>query len=210
MPSGRYQRNSRCQGHGPLTETPWKAVHSRPVFTASCLKLSPIEPTDDKRFTGRLHSPPSKLHAAACHLDGISVCTTARNLVVAYMVDEPAQTCLKAARSQDSSSHCCCGRGYFDSPGSQLLEPSNLKGLTYEGWTYVKPPIGRHYLPDYIIKHVNANWTVKDLRRRCLPMISVLPMSGAVHAANGHPLLLIVLSSLFFIGRFAAGSVVLF
>lgn len=98
-------------------------------------------------------------------------------------------------------------------PGSQLLDPSNPeKGFTYEGWTYVKPPIGRHYLPDYIIKHVNANLDrlPKDLQRPmsandfCAAYVKVRYMPRTLTIPL---LLLIVLSSLFFIGRFFAAGI---
>jgi uncharacterized membrane protein len=97
-------------------------------------------------------------------------------------------------------------------PGSKPLDPQNPdKGFTYQGFTYVLPPLGRYYVPDYIISYVNANLDrlPKDMQRplsandyrsayvklRYMPRSFIIPL-----------LLLIVLSSLFFIGRFFAAG----
>ena len=47
----------------------------------------------------------------------------------------------------------------LDAPpaGANLLDDNDpTKGFIFEGVTYVHPPIGRKYLPDYIIKRVDA------------------------------------------------------
>jgi len=98
-------------------------------------------------------------------------------------------------------------------PGSKPIDPGKPeKGFTYEGWTYVLPPLGNHYLPDHIINFVNANLDQlpKEFQRPmsandfCSAYVKVryMPRSFTIPL-----LLLIVLSSLFFVGRFLAAGV---
>jgi len=98
-------------------------------------------------------------------------------------------------------------------PGSKLIDPQNPdKGFMFEGFTYVLPPLGRYFVPDYIVKHVNANLDrlPKDLQRPmsandyCTAYVKLryMPRSFTIPL-----LLLIVLSSLFFIGRFFAAGI---
>lgn len=86
------------------------------------------------------------------------------------------------------------------------------KGFTYEGFQYVHPPIGRRYMPSHIISFVNANLDQlpSDMQRplstwdfynayvklRYMPRTFMIPL-----------LLLLVLSILFFIGRFFAAGI---
>ena len=92
------------------------------------------------------------------------------------------------------------------------VEGDPSKGFVYEGVTYVPPPIGRRFLPTGIIGHVEAN-----LDR--LPASMQNPLS-AINYYNAYvklkymprwftiPLLLLVLLSvLFFVGRFLAAGV---
>jgi uncharacterized membrane protein len=98
-------------------------------------------------------------------------------------------------------------------PGSKLIDASNPeKGFTFEGFTYVQPPLGRRFLPDYIVKHVNANLDrlPRDMQRPmsandfCAAYVKLryMPRSFTI------PLLLLaLLSGLFFIGRFFAAGI---
>lgn len=97
-------------------------------------------------------------------------------------------------------------------PGSRLIDAEKPeKGFNYEGWTYVLPPIGNHYLPDHIISYVNANLDQlpRDMQRPlsandfCAAYVKLryMPRSFTIPL-----LLLIVLSSLFFVGRFLAAG----
>lgn len=98
-------------------------------------------------------------------------------------------------------------------PGATLInedEPS--QGFLYMGAKYIQPPIGRKFLPDYIVGRVDANL---DL----LPASMQSPLSAKnyYHAyvkLNYMPrwftiplLLLVLLSSLYFVGRFLAAGV---
>lgn len=97
--------------------------------------------------------------------------------------------------------------------GSKLIDTTNPEnGFVYEGITYVLPPLGRHYVPDYVIKHVNANLDrlPKDMQRPmsandfCSAYVKLrhMPRSFTIPL-----LLLIVLSGLFFVGRFFAAGI---
>ncbi len=98
-------------------------------------------------------------------------------------------------------------------PGSKPVDPNNPQaGFVYEGVTYILPKLGRHYLPDFIVNRVDANLDKlpKDMQR---PM-SANDYSSAYVKLRYMPrsltiplLLLIVLSSLFFIGRFFAAGI---
>lgn len=93
-----------------------------------------------------------------------------------------------------------------------LSENEKVSGFVYQGATYVHPPIGRRYLPDYIVRMVDAKL---DL----LPIAMQSPLSARdyYHAyVKIHylprwftiPLLLfVVFSLLFFVGRFLAAGV---
>jgi uncharacterized membrane protein len=98
-------------------------------------------------------------------------------------------------------------------PGSKLRDASKPEaGFSFEGFDYVRPPIGRRYIPDHIIKHVDANleYLPKEMQRplsaydyysnyvklRYMPRSFTIPL-----------LLLFVLSGLFFLGRFFAVGV---
>lgn len=95
---------------------------------------------------------------------------------------------------------------------SLLVEDVPERGFTHEGWTYVQPPIGRHYLPEYIIGYVDAridllppemqrplsatNYYNAYVKLRYMPRWFTIPLS-----------LLVLLSVLFFVGRFLAAGV---
>ncbi|MEZ6137916.1 MAG: DUF502 domain-containing protein [Pirellulaceae bacterium] len=103
----------------------------------------------------------------------------------------------------------------LDAPpvGSELLvEDAPERGFIYEGVKYVQPPIGRKFLPDYIISHVDfkADLLPKDMQEplsahnyysayfklRYMPRYFTIPL-----------LLLVLLCVLFFVGRFLAAGV---
>jgi uncharacterized membrane protein len=97
-------------------------------------------------------------------------------------------------------------------PGSKPLKEENPEeGFTYEGFTYVRPPVGWRYMPTHVIAYVDANqeFLPKDLQRplstydyyaayiklRYMPRSFTIPL-----------LLLFVMGGLFFLGKyFAAG-----
>lgn len=103
----------------------------------------------------------------------------------------------------------------LDTPpvGAELMvEGEPEKGFVHEGVNYIQPPIGRRFLPDYIIGRVDANLDM-------LPAQMQRPLS-ATNYYNAYvklrymprwftiPLLLLVLLSvLFFVGRFLAAGV---
>ena len=93
-----------------------------------------------------------------------------------------------------------------------LVEDAPERGFIYEGVTYIQPPIGRSFLPDYIMGRVDANLDQ-------LPLQMQRPLSASDYY-NAYvklrymprwftiPLLLLVfLSVLFFVGRFLAAGV---
>lgn len=97
--------------------------------------------------------------------------------------------------------------------GAELIdEGAPEKGFHYQGSTYVQPPIGRKYLPDYVMGFVDAN-----LDRLPSEMQRPLSASNYYNAwvklrymprSLTIPLLLLVLFSvLFFVGRFLAAGV---
>jgi len=97
--------------------------------------------------------------------------------------------------------------------GSALIDPEHpSKGFTYEGFQYVQPPIGRRYMPSHIISHVNANLDQlpSDMQRplstwdfyNAYVKLRYMPRSFTIPL-----LLLLVLSILFFVGRFFAAGV---
>jgi uncharacterized membrane protein len=93
-----------------------------------------------------------------------------------------------------------------------LVEDAPEKGFRYEGVKYVQPPIGRKFLPDYIIGRVDANLDMLPaqmqrplsasnyynayVKLRYMPRWFTIPL-----------LLLLLLSVLFFVGRFLAAGV---
>ncbi len=93
-----------------------------------------------------------------------------------------------------------------------LVDDAPERGFVYEGLTYVQPPIGRRFLPDYIMGRVDANLDLlpADMQRplsatnyyhayvklRYMPRWFTIPL-----------LLLVLLSVLFFVGRFLAAGV---
>jgi uncharacterized membrane protein len=97
--------------------------------------------------------------------------------------------------------------------GSTLLDENDpSQGFIFEGVTFVHAPIGRKYLPDYIVKRVDAN--IDQLPRE---MQSPLSASNYYHAYVKMrfmprwftiPLLLLaLLSVLYFVGQFLAAGV---
>lgn len=98
-------------------------------------------------------------------------------------------------------------------PGSKLRDANKPEaGFAFEGFDYVRPPIGRRFIPEHIISFVDANQEhlPRDMRRpqsaydyysayvklRYLPRTLTIPS-----------LLLLVLCGLFFLGRFFAAGV---
>ncbi len=98
-------------------------------------------------------------------------------------------------------------------PGSKPKDPAKPEaGFSFEGFNYVRPPIGRRFIPEHIITYVDANQEnlPKDMQRplsgydyyadyvklRYMPRAFTIPL-----------LLLVVLSGLFFLGRFFAAGV---
>lgn len=97
--------------------------------------------------------------------------------------------------------------------GAILSDPTDVaKGFTYEGITYIQPPIGRRFLPNFIVAKVDSNLDLLPEK-----MQTPLSASNYYHAyvkLNYMPrwftiplLLLVFLSSLFFVGRFLAAGV---
>lgn len=98
-------------------------------------------------------------------------------------------------------------------PGSKPKDANNPDaGFTFEGFTYVRPPIGRRYIPDHIINYVDANqeYLPKAMQR---PLSAYDYYSGYVklrympRAFTIPLLLLLVLGGLFFLGKFFAAGV---
>lgn len=93
-----------------------------------------------------------------------------------------------------------------------LDENDKDSGFTHQGVTYVHPPIGRRYLPDYIVQMVDPSLNLLPVK-----MQSPLSATDYYHAyVKIHYLprwitipllLLVVLSVLFFVGRFLAAGV---
>jgi uncharacterized membrane protein len=98
-------------------------------------------------------------------------------------------------------------------PGASLIDENDPKqGFVFEGITYVHPPIGRAYLPDYIVKRVDAkvdllpadmqsplsasNYYHAYVKLRYMPRWFTIPL-----------LLLVLLSVLYFVGQFLAAGV---
>ncbi|MFO0940569.1 MAG: DUF502 domain-containing protein [Pirellulales bacterium] len=97
--------------------------------------------------------------------------------------------------------------------GSKPKDPLKPEaGFTFEGFNYVRPHIGRRFIPEHIITYVDANqeYLPKDMQRplsahdyyasyvklRYMPRSFTIPL-----------LLLLVLCGLFFLGRFFAAGV---
>ncbi|MEM8734021.1 MAG: DUF502 domain-containing protein [Planctomycetota bacterium] len=98
-------------------------------------------------------------------------------------------------------------------PGAEEIDGVSLEeSFDFEGTRYVRPPIGRGYLPNYIVGKVNANLDALPTKLQ-----SPLSASDYYHAFVKYqymprwftiPLLLLVfLSVLFFVGRFLAAGV---
>jgi uncharacterized membrane protein len=97
-------------------------------------------------------------------------------------------------------------------PGSKPLNEDRPEdGFTFEGFTYVRPSIGRRFMPNHVIAYVDANqeFLPKEMQRplstydyyvdyvklRYMPRSFTIPL-----------LLVVVLGGLFFLGKyFAAG-----
>lgn len=97
--------------------------------------------------------------------------------------------------------------------GSKPRDPNKPEaGFSFEGFNYVRPPVGRRFIPEHIITFVDANqeYLPKEMQRplsahdyyagyvklRYMPRSFTIPL-----------LLLFVLCGLFFIGRFFAAGV---
>lgn len=92
-----------------------------------------------------------------------------------------------------------------------LFEDAPNRGFVFEGATYVQPPIGRRFLPDYIIGRVDAN--LDQLPRDMQNPLSATNYYEAYVKLRYMPrwftiplLLLALLSVLFFVGRFLAAG----
>jgi uncharacterized membrane protein len=98
-------------------------------------------------------------------------------------------------------------------PGAELRDEDKPEaGFKFEGFNYVRPPIGRRFIPEHIINYVDANqeYLPKEMQRplsaydyyadyiklRYMPRSFTIPL-----------LLLLVFSGLFFLGRFFAAGV---
>ncbi len=98
-------------------------------------------------------------------------------------------------------------------PGAKLVDENDPeKGFVHEGVTYVHPPIGRNFLPGHIVGKVDANldklpasmqsplsatnYYQAYVKWRYMPRWFTIPL-----------LLLVLLSVLFFVGRFLAAGV---
>lgn len=98
-------------------------------------------------------------------------------------------------------------------PGASLHDPNRPEaGFSFEGFDYIRPPLGRRFIPEHIITYVDANqeYLPKAMQRplstydyyagyvklRYMPRSFTIPL-----------LLLLVLSGLFFLGRFFAAGV---
>jgi uncharacterized membrane protein len=102
---------------------------------------------------------------------------------------------------------------YDDAPAgaSLVVDDAPERGFIYEGVTYVQPPIGRRFLPDYIINRVDAN--LDRLPRDMQNPLSATNYYEAYVKIRYMPrwftiplLLLVLLSVLFFVGRFLAAG----
>lgn len=98
-------------------------------------------------------------------------------------------------------------------PGSKLLDVDKPEaGFTYDGIDYVRPPIGRRFMPDHIIKQVEAKqeFLPKDMQRplstsdyyAAYVKLSYMPRSFTIPL-----LLLLVLGGLYFVGKYFAAGV---
>lgn len=103
---------------------------------------------------------------------------------------------------------------YDEAPaGASLRTPDKPEdGFAFEGFNYVRPPVGRRFIPEHIINYVDANqeYLPKEMQRplsvhdyysdyvklRYMPRSFTIPL-----------LLLLVLCGLFFLGRFFAAGV---
>ena len=98
-------------------------------------------------------------------------------------------------------------------PGARLLvDDAPERGFVHEGLTYVQPPIGRRFLPDYIIGRVDAN--LDRLPRDMQNPLSATNYYEAYVKLRYMPrwftiplLLLVLLSVLYFVGQFLAAGV---
>jgi len=94
-----------------------------------------------------------------------------------------------------------------------LEEDAPENGFTYGGLTYVRPPLGRNYLPEYVIGYVDARIDSLPLEMQ-RPLSANYYYSAYVKLRYMPPrwftiplLLLVLLSVLFFVGRFLAAGV---
>jgi uncharacterized membrane protein len=98
-------------------------------------------------------------------------------------------------------------------PGATLLiDDAPERGFDYEGVTYIQPPIGRRFLPDYIMGRVDAN--LDRLPRDMQNPLSATNYYEAYVKIRYMPrwftiplLLLVLLSVLYFVGQFLAAGV---
>ncbi len=95
---------------------------------------------------------------------------------------------------------------------SLLVDDAPERGFIHEGWKYVQPPIGRQYLPEYIIGYVDAR--IDQLPQDMQRPLSATNYYSAYVKLQYMPrwftiplLLLVLLSVLFFVGRFLAAGV---
>ncbi|MBX3420221.1 MAG: DUF502 domain-containing protein [Pirellulaceae bacterium] len=98
-------------------------------------------------------------------------------------------------------------------PGSKLVDDSHPeKGFSFEGFDYVLAPIGRSYLPEYIVKRVNVNLDrlPKDMQRPlsandyCASYVKLEYMPRWFTIPS---LLLVLICGLYFVGRFFAAGI---
>lgn len=97
--------------------------------------------------------------------------------------------------------------------GATLIDPSNPSvGFLHQGVTYVNPPLGERYLPKYIIERVNAD--IDSLPADLPPPQTATAYYHAYVKMRYMPrwftvplLLIVLLSVLFFVGRFFAAGI---
>ncbi len=98
-------------------------------------------------------------------------------------------------------------------PGAQAIGDQPIEqGFDYEGTRYIHPPIGRRYLPDHIVGKVDAN--IDRVPTKLSNPLSAIDYYHAFVKIQYMPrwwtiplLLLVFLSSLYFVGRFLAAGV---
>jgi uncharacterized membrane protein len=93
-----------------------------------------------------------------------------------------------------------------------LVDDAPERGFIFEGVTYIQPPIGRRFLPDYIMGRVDAN--LDRLPRHMQNPLSATNYYEAYVKLRYMPrwftipmLLLVLLSVLYFVGQFLAAGV---